>query len=90
MMINFVFSHVCICKDILQYCQLNLKLCMLYLYVWSGLHGCRYVRCVCVSPDEGSGYGQNGAYEPSRVSDDQRLEVLPQPKATTQILSSAR
>ena len=41
-----------------------------------------FVWCVCVLPDEGSGYGQNGADEPSGMSDDQRLEVLPQPETT--------
>lgn len=39
---------------------------------------------LCVLPDKGPGYSQDSAYEPGGMSDDQRLQVLPQSGETTQ------
>ncbi len=46
-------------------------------------HTCSVVGS-CVSPDKGPGYSQDSAYEPRGMSDDQRLQVLPQSAITTQ------
>lgn len=42
---------------------------------------------LCVLPDKGPGYSQDSAYEPRGMSDDQRLQVLPQSAIITQTTS---
>lgn len=44
--------------------------------------GCVCVINFCILPDKGPGYGQDSAYEPCGMSDDQRLQVLPQSAIT--------